>query len=172
MRRLGETRSLLLTLRGTPFLYAGEEFGLEDADVPLAMRQDPAGRRDGCRAPIPWTAGASHGWTRPDNWLPFPPEADRRNAESMRADPASIAHLYHQILQLRRESAALSGGSMTLFDGPESLVVWERRDGDERFVIVVNMTTEAVYSSTSMGRGLWSSTVRLAMEHMEYSTAS
>jgi alpha-glucosidase len=135
---------LLLTLRGTPFLYAGEEFGLEDADVPLAMRQDPAGRRDGCRAPIPWTAGAGHGWTRPDNWLPFPPEADRRNAESMRADPSSIAHLYRQMLQLRRESAALSGGSMTLLDGPESLVVWERRDGEECFVIAVNMATEAV----------------------------
>ena len=48
---------LLLTLRGTPFLYAGEELGLEDADVPPERHVDPSGgRRDGCRAPIPWTA--------------------------------------------------------------------------------------------------------------------
>src|SRR3954470_20110397 len=59
---------ILLTLRGTPFLYAGEELGLLDAAVPPAARVDPAGR-DGCRAPIPWTAVPGHGWpSKP--WLP------------------------------------------------------------------------------------------------------
>ena len=48
-------------LRGTPFLYAGEELGLEDAVVPPDRVVDPGGR-DGCRAPMPWTAGAGHGW--------------------------------------------------------------------------------------------------------------
>src|SRR6185369_6013707 len=45
---------LLLTLPGTPFLYAGEELGLEDAEIADDRRVDPGGR-DGCRAPIPWT---------------------------------------------------------------------------------------------------------------------
>ena len=55
---------VLLTLRGTPFLYAGEELGLLDADVPVGSRVDPGGR-DGSRAPIPWDDGAAHGWPSP-----------------------------------------------------------------------------------------------------------
>ena len=60
-RRAGAAAVLLLTLRGTPFLYQGEELGLEDADVPEERRIDPGGR-DGCRAPIPWTPDPGHGW--------------------------------------------------------------------------------------------------------------
>ncbi len=64
---------VLLTLRGTPYLYAGEELGLLDADVPEQARVDPGGR-DGSRAPIPWDATPAHGWpARP--WLPWPPQA-------------------------------------------------------------------------------------------------
>ena len=55
---------LLLTVRGTPFLYQGEELGLLDADVPPDRAVDPGGR-DGCRAPIPWSADERHGWARP-----------------------------------------------------------------------------------------------------------
>ena len=69
---------LLLTLRGTPFLYAGEELGLEDAVVPEDRQVDPGGR-DGCRAPIPWEPGPAHGWPTDDPWLPWPPDADARN---------------------------------------------------------------------------------------------
>ena len=72
---------LLLTLRGTPFLYAGEELGLEDAVVPEERQVDPGGR-DGCRAPIPWEPGPAHGWPTDDPWLPWPPDADARNVQS------------------------------------------------------------------------------------------
>ncbi len=66
---------LLLTLRGTPFLYAGEELGLEDAIVSPEERRDPGlPSRDGCRAPIPWNASPNHGWADPGKpWLPWPP---------------------------------------------------------------------------------------------------
>ncbi|MDP9387234.1 MAG: alpha-amylase family glycosyl hydrolase, partial [Actinomycetota bacterium] len=94
---------LLLTLRGTPFLYAGEELGLEDAVVPPRRQVDPGGR-DGCRAPIPWDAGPAHGWATPDPWLPWPPHADRRNAEILAADDASVLHLYRRLLAARRRS--------------------------------------------------------------------
>ena len=63
---------LLLTLRGTPFLYAGEELGLEDAVIPPSRVLDPGGR-DGCRAPIPWTPAPDHGWSTDDPWLPGRP---------------------------------------------------------------------------------------------------
>src|SRR4029079_7633971 len=70
---------LLLTLRGTPFLYAGEELGLEDAVVPPERVLDPGGR-DGCRAPFPWTPRPDHGWGTTDPWLPWPPDPDTDNA--------------------------------------------------------------------------------------------
>ena len=66
---------LLLTLRGTPFLYMGEELGLADAEVPEDRAVDPGGR-DGCRAPLPWDASAGHGWPA-EPWLPWPPAAGR-----------------------------------------------------------------------------------------------
>ena len=71
---------MLLTLRGTPFLYAGEELGLEDAHVPAERVVDPGGR-DGCRAPIPWTTAPDHGWPA-DPWLPWPPEPGARSVEA------------------------------------------------------------------------------------------
>ena len=102
---------LLLTLRGTPFLYAGEELGLEDADVPLGRRLDPGGR-DGCRAPIPWDDSPAHGWAGgPEAWLPWPPEADAgRTMAEERDRPDSVLHLYRGLLALRRHSEALRHG--------------------------------------------------------------
>src|ERR1700682_4728353 len=66
---------MLLTLRGTAFVYGGEEFGLEDAKIPASRKVDP-GDRDGCRAPIPWDGSPAHGWAGgSEAWLPWPPEA-------------------------------------------------------------------------------------------------
>ncbi|MEX2659241.1 MAG: alpha-amylase family glycosyl hydrolase, partial [Acidimicrobiales bacterium] len=90
---------LLLGLRGTPFVYAGEELGLEDASIPPEREVDPGGR-DGCRAPIPWTPAPDHGWG-PDPWLPFPPDAGARSAEFQRDDPGSVLHLYQRLLAAR-----------------------------------------------------------------------
>jgi alpha-glucosidase len=127
---------LLLTLRGTPFLYAGEELGLEDAGVPAHRQVDPGGR-DGCRAPIPWDASATHGWASAEPWLPWPPEADTRNAESQRADAGSVLHLYRRLLAARRSSPALRLGTWTPLPAPEGVLAWRREhEGDRRVVIV------------------------------------
>jgi alpha-glucosidase len=131
---------LLLGLRGTPFLYQGEELGLEDAVIPEQRRVDP-GNRDGCRAPIPWDAKPRHGWPA-DPWLPFPPDAERRNVERLCADPASILHLYRRLLHARRASPALSVGAQTLVPAPEGVLAWRREaEGDLR-VVAVNFTSE------------------------------
>ena len=127
---------LLLTLRGTPFLYAGEELGLEDALILEAHGLDPGGR-DGCRAPIPWTADGGHGWGEATPWRPWPPEAATRNAETLRADPTSILHLYRRLLAARRASPALALGSWTALAAPAGVLAYRRRrDGDERAVVV------------------------------------
>ena len=132
----------LVTQRGTPFLYAGEELGLEDATVPADRVVDPGGR-DGCRAPIPWTADPGHGWGA-DPWLPFPPEATTRAAEVQRADGGSVLHLYRRLLATRRGSPALHLGNQRLLDTPEGTLGWIRTcDGDER-TILLNMSDGAV----------------------------
>ncbi|MCB0977193.1 MAG: DUF3459 domain-containing protein [Acidimicrobiales bacterium] len=128
---------LLLGLRGTPFLYAGEELGLADAEVPAERVVDPGGR-DGCRAPIPWDSSDDHGWG-PDPWLPWPPEIDLRNVAAQVDDPASIANLYRRLLAARRSSAALQVGSQAMLDSPDSVLGWDRAEGPERFRFLVNL---------------------------------
>jgi alpha-glucosidase len=133
----------LLTLRGTPFLYAGEELGLEDADVPPERAVDPGGR-DGCRAPIPWTAAADHGWpTEP--WLPWPPEPAARSVEAQRADPGSMLHFCRAALELRRSSPALRLGTLRLLDDtPDGVLAYERAHGDDRRLVWLSFGDDPV----------------------------
>src|SRR5919197_526165 len=125
---------MLLTLRGTPFLYAGEELGLEDAVVPPERVVDPGGR-DGCRAPIPWTAAAEHGWPA-EPWLPWPPDPAARSVEAQRADPGSMLHFCRAALELRRSSPALRLGTLRLLDDtPDGVLAYERAHGDDRRLV-------------------------------------
>jgi len=118
-------------------MYAGEELGLEDADVPPDRVVDPGGR-DGCRAPIPWTAADGHGWSA-EPWLPWPPDAPQRSVEAQRADAGSILHLYRDALALRRGSTALRTGTLALLDdAPEGILAYERAAADDRRRVWVN----------------------------------
>ncbi len=131
---------LLAGLRGTPFLYAGEELGLEDAVVPPERVVDPGGR-DGCRAPVPWTTAPDHGWGVEDPWLPWPPEAQERCVEAQREDPGSMLHLYRRVLGARRGSPALQQGSFSWIDAPGGVLAFERQAGEDRRVVLVNFTS-------------------------------
>jgi alpha-glucosidase len=138
---------LLLTLRGTPFLYAGEELGLTDAEVPDDRLVDPGGR-DGCRAPIPWDGSPTHGWPTVDPWLPWPPDADTHNLATQRGDPSSMVHLYRRLLGARRASAALRDGSLELLagyadDGPHGdVLAYLRRSGEDRRCVLVSFADD------------------------------
>jgi alpha-glucosidase len=136
---------LLLTLRGTPFLFQGEELGLLDASVPPDRQVDPGGR-DGCRAPIPWNGRSDHGWPSVDGrqpWLPFPPEP-LRNHEAQRADATSVLHLYRRLIAVRRGAPALSRGGFDLLELPEGLLGFRRTMGDEVWVVMVNFTDRRI----------------------------
>src|SRR3954454_10591981 len=141
---------VLLTLRGTPFLYAGEELGLLDAEIPRERRVDP-GRRDGCRAPLPWNGDPDHGWSGAEPWLPWAPEVDQRNVATLAADEDSILHLYRRLLTARRASAALHDGTWQLLDGPAGTLVYERTAGDDLRRIVANFTGEALEGVATTG---------------------
>jgi alpha-glucosidase len=133
---------MVLTLRGTPFLYAGEELGLEDAIVPPERVVDPGGR-DGCRAPIPWTRDDDHGWPA-EPWLPWPPEPSERSVEAQRAEPTSFVQLARTALTLRRDAPALHGGTLTLLDdAPAGVLAYERTAGEDRRRVWVNFGPNA-----------------------------
>ncbi|MBS1848730.1 MAG: DUF3459 domain-containing protein [Actinobacteria bacterium] len=125
---------MLFGLRGTPFLYQGEEIGLEDADIPAERVVDPGGR-DGCRAPIPWTAAPGHGWVDP--WLPLPQHAGIRNVASTIEDPSSIVHLYRRLIDLRHDEVVLRDGACDVFDTPDGVVGFRRTLKGHRSVTVL-----------------------------------
>jgi len=132
---------LLLTQRGTPFLYQGEELGLENAVIPPERVVDPGGR-DGCRAPIPWDATATHGWSA-EPWLTWPPEPERDNVSSLRGDPTSILHLYRRLLDSRRRSAALQRGEWEWLPSPEGTLAYLRESRPDRRAVIVNFSDDA-----------------------------
>jgi alpha-glucosidase len=133
---------LLLTLRGTPCLFQGEELGLADAIVDAAARRDPGGRA-GARAPIPWDAAAPHGWPGAPPWLPFAAKPGAHSVERQRDDPGSVLHLYRRLLALRRSVSALHAGTLRQLAVPDGVVGYERRAGDERIVVLINFAPTA-----------------------------
>jgi alpha-glucosidase len=150
---------LLLTLRGTPFLYMGEELGLEDASVPAALAVDPGGR-DGCRAPMPWTADPLGDWAGTP-WLPLPPGSDRLNVEAQTGDPRSMLEHYRRLLALRRAVPALHRGDFEMLDAPDGVLRWRRsaepvagvdRNAPRSVEVAVNFTSDAVAAAVSEGR--------------------
>jgi len=142
-RRARAAAVLLLTMRGTPFLFQGEELGLEDAHVDAAARRDPGGR-DGARAPMPWERAAPHGWTGAQPWLPFPPDAAAGSVEQLQSDPTSILHLYRRLLGLRRALPALHAGAQVPLAAPDGVVAFERSEGSSRVAVFVNYTEEPI----------------------------
>jgi alpha-glucosidase len=129
---------LLLTLRGTPTLFQGDELGMEDVVVPPERVVDPDGR-DPERSPMPWTAAPGRGFC-PDDvepWLPFGDPAV--NAEAQEADPRSMLALHRRLLALRRESDDLAEGAYeTLIAGP-AVLAYRRGAGT---VVALNLTGE------------------------------
>ncbi len=111
--------ALLLTLRGTPFIYYGEEIGMPDIRLRRSQIMDPPGRkywpiykgRDVNRAPMQWTSGKNAGFSDASPWLPVHPGYRSRNVKAQRQDPESTFHFYRRLLQIRRGTPALHAGS-------------------------------------------------------------
>ncbi len=138
---------LLLTLRGTPTLYYGDEIGMTDGAIPQALVQDPLelrepglGRgRDPVRTPMAWDAGPGAGFSTAAPWLPLHPDHAARNVAVQAADPASILSLVRALLALRRARPALAAGDFTLVAGAGDLLAYERRDGADRLAVALNL---------------------------------
>src|SRR3954470_13528098 len=138
---------VLYALRGTPFVYQGEELGLPDAEIPPDRVVDVDGR-DPERAPMPWrppsAAGPGAGFTTGEPWLPFVAEAEVLNAETQAADPGSTLALTRRLAALRRVTPALQSGAQRTVDLGEDVLAWLREDGGARLLCAVNFAPVAV----------------------------
>jgi alpha-glucosidase len=144
---------VLLSLRGTPFLYYGEEIGMVDVDIPRDEIVDPPALRAGpdfpwydrsrCRTPMQWTAGPNAGFTTGRPWIRLPPDAATRNVASERPDPDSTLAAYRRLLAFRRSAPALrTGGMERLESGTPDVLAWTRQAGDQRLLTVVSFVGE------------------------------
>jgi alpha-glucosidase len=147
-RRVRLALMLVLTLRGTPVLYYGDEVGMADVDVPGDRIVDPVGQlrdperasRDGARTPMQWSAQDGAGFTRPgvEPWLPFGDLGS--NVADQREDPGSVLHLARDLIALRRSSDDLRTGAYTPLDAPAGM--WAYRRGDS-VTVALNLSGEA-----------------------------
>jgi alpha-glucosidase len=137
MRRARAAAVLVMTLRGTVFVYQGEELGLEDLDLRPSQWQDPDGR-DVCRGPLPWEREAPHGWPGQPTWLPFPPEPGVLSVEAQQGEPDSILNLYRRLIHLRKGSRVLRYGAWQALDLLPGVLSYRRDLGDDEVVVLVN----------------------------------
>jgi alpha-glucosidase len=138
---------LLLTLRGTPTLYYGDELGLTDVTVPPALVQDPRELRepglglgrDPVRSPMPWDGCTGAGFSTVTPWLPLNSDWPVRNVRCQTDDASSILTLHRRLLAARRAHSALSAGSFRLLNAVDNVLLYERWQGQERLIVALNL---------------------------------
>jgi alpha-glucosidase len=129
---------LLLTMRGTPFIYYGEEIGMPNVEIPAPRKRDPMGR-DGCRTPMQWNASRGGGFTiASEAWLPLG-DCATINVANQLGDASSMLSLYRRMIHLRKTSRALSEGSYrTEASAPEDCLVFHRETGSQHMMVALN----------------------------------
>lgn len=158
---------LLLTLRGTPFLYYGEEIGMGDVAIPPEESIDaPAARvgpdfpwwdRSQSRTPMPWTAGPGAGFSDGRPWLRFADDTEQRNVAAQVADPDSVLSCYRRLLAARADLASVQDGSLSLLrlDDPDVLAFTRRGSGPDVLVLVAFGPDGATVRVPSTGSRGW-----------------
>lgn len=176
--RLGQERvrlaaMLLFTLRGMPFVYYGDELGMENVKIPAGHEIDPFGKnvpgfdvgRDPERTPMQWNANANAGFSDATPWLPVAPDYKTRNVAAQSADKHSMLSLYKKLIHLRADSSALlSGAYVSMESGNENVFIFARQSDSEKMIIAINFSDEeqtvevlssgsVIFTSYSDGRG-------------------
>ena len=160
LERAGVAAVMLLTLRGTPFIYYGEEIGMTDVPIPSNRVVDVDGR-DPERTPMQWDASPNAGFTTGDPWLPLAADHAKRNVAAQRDDPASLFSLYRRLNWLRRSSPALLRGSYRTIAAPRGVFAYAREADGQRVLIALNFTKDT--QIVSLGTG--DATVVLSTDH-------
>ncbi|MBI4526857.1 MAG: DUF3459 domain-containing protein [Deltaproteobacteria bacterium] len=142
---------LLLTLRGTPTMYYGDEIGMHNVPIPGEQVQDPYEKnvpglglgRDPERTPMQWSGEEHAGFTTGRPWLPPAEDFESVNVAVERKSPNSILNLYHRLIQLRRAEPALSVGDSAPLPAEEDLMAYVRKAHERSLLIVLNLGARA-----------------------------
>lgn len=153
---------LLLTLRGTPTLYYGDEIGMRQVAIAPNQVRDPFEKnvpgigvgRDGCRTPMQWSARPHAGFSMAEPWLPLADDFARENVFNLDRDPGSILSLYKALIALRKRLPQLATGAYQPVAAQGDVLLY-RREGDGGAVIIaLNLGAEpASIASSSIGFG-------------------
>jgi len=159
--------TISLTLRGTPFLYYGEEIGARDVPVPWTEIIDPPAKRGGrivrmlvpwwnrdqARSPMPWGEGPNGGFSSARPWLRMAPDVESRTVAIQDLDPSSVLAAYRKLVWLRRRHPALQVGSYRRLPSvSHELFAYERATADESVIVAVNFGAKATGFRVHTGR--------------------
>jgi alpha-glucosidase len=139
---------LLLTLRGTPTVYYGDEIAMQDVPVPAKLVKDPwelnvpslGLGRDPERSPMQWNSTDHAGFTSATPWLPVASDFNSFNVAIESQEPDSVLALYRRLIALRAEKPALHSGAYGEVLWDDHVLAYSRQSGTERFLIVLNFT--------------------------------
>ncbi len=144
---------LYAALRGTIFIYQGEELGLRQAAVPADRLVDPEGLaygpasqgRDGARTPMPWSSTAPFaGFSSVEPWLPVDDAHAAMAVDKQEGDDQLVLSFFRQVLAMRRGSEALRRGDLKILNGPENMLAVRRTLGDEEWICAFNFSTREI----------------------------
>jgi alpha-glucosidase len=165
--RLKVLAAMLLTLRGTPFLYYGEEIGMRD--IPIHKKsdiQDPVGKhywpfykgRDGCRSPMQWNNRQYGGFSEHLPWLPLHENYVTRNVQNQELLPDSLLNFYKKLIRIRKQNPALQSGMyLPLTYDPRRLLAYIRQTSDQVVIVALNFNRRkaGLVLSSSLLRNDW-----------------
>ena len=142
---------LLLTLRGTPTIYYGDEIGMTDVPVPPGMERDPWGiqtpglglGRDPERTPMQWSSAPNAGFTTGTPWLPIAADYRETNVETQRCDPSSMLALHQRLIALRRAEPALAIGTYAPVNAEGHVLAYLREHEGSRILVALNLSSAA-----------------------------
>ncbi|KAA8483616.1 alpha-glucosidase [Arcticibacter tournemirensis] len=140
---------LLLTLRGTPTIYYGDELGMRDVPIPFEEIQDPQGlnmpdknlSRDPARTPMQWDCSANGGFSSVRPWLRVDEAFERENVQVEREDRHSMLSLYKRLIELRQKEQSLITGAYEPVECNEQTIAYIRREsGHSAFFVLLNLS--------------------------------
>ncbi len=149
LHRARVVAAMLLTLRGTPFLYMGEEIGMLNGKIKRHELLDPIGvhywpfnpGRDIARTPMQWNAEQYAGFSKAKPWLPVHPDYPRINVKKQKDDPTSLFNWYRKLIRVRRQSEALSCGDyQPILTVPRGVFAYKRSSPEEHVLVALNFT--------------------------------
>jgi glycosidase len=145
--KLRSAAAILLTLPGAPFLYYGEEVGLQNG---------PGGQDEYKRTPMPWDASKTGGFTTGKPWYAFAPGKETANVAVQTGDPGSLLTHYRNLIRARKASAALQKGDLTILTSlvkSDPVLAFVRQTGTERVLVVHNLSAAEAEAGPYAVRG-------------------